>query len=668
MSDISIPGLTSKYNSTEIVKGLVEAEKTRLTSMEEELDSIELEKKHWQEVNRRLSALQTSAKKLFGFENPFNEKVVTSSNEGILTATADRSADLSDYSLKVLQTAKSDRFLSGSLSDDYRVESGTYTYKVGDEEVSFRFRGGKLRDFASKVNEQGNNLIRATVVKDTADTQVLLLEAIPTGSFNRMFFKDDAEKLALSASMIRRQPVNMQQADTSAIKDLTPAGLEERLDLQDDTLTLRYGGKASIPLNRDFPIEEGTILEIEVEIQDLDENQVIPAEPQPPELPNIPGIEYEGISVESAGSLLDLPPWESPPPPERSDDLSVIAFSDGTSRFNAEPIEDRLGPQRIAIPLKTYLDQLDSVELTNNNTHRDIQFRNIRVYNPDQQRGYEAVNPVDSAEDALVEFNGIEISRETNEIDDLIPGVTLDLNRASDEEVDLSIEPDRELSKESLIEFVFQYNNVITRILILSQDNPDVVDEIEYFTDEERDQAMEDLGDLRADLTLMQIKNRLQSIVTSPYETRAGNALSLLTQLGISSNETGGGGFNAAKLRGYLEINEGKLDQALNGDILAIKELFGMDSDGDLLMDSGAGVQLDNYLKAFTQTGGILTLKTDRLDREIDEQNDDIDDFKTYLEDYEQELKIEYGNMEGMLNQLESSSKSLDNMFNSNNQ
>jgi len=54
MSDISIPGLTSgKYKSSEIVKGLVEAESTRLESMETTLESLEEEQKHWQEINRR---------------------------------------------------------------------------------------------------------------------------------------------------------------------------------------------------------------------------------------------------------------------------------------------------------------------------------------------------------------------------------------------------------------------------------------------------------------------------------------------------------------------------------------------------------------------------------------------------------------------------------------
>jgi len=668
MSDINIPGLTSgKYNSQEIVKGLVEAESTRLDSMEETLSEIESEQKQWQSINRKLSSLQSSMKSLYGFENPFNEKNVSSSNESILRATADRTADLSEYSLKVNQIATSDRFLSASLDKDYPVEGGLYSFQVGDDEINFRYRGGKLEDFAKKLNEQGNNLVRATVVRDTADTQVMLIEAVPTGSSNSLFFKDQAEELAISTQLIRRVPVQSDQVNFSRSNSVQSTGEAERVQLQNDTLLLRYKGKASIPMDSTFPIEDGTLLEMEVKVTELDLDQLIPQEPDPPELPEPPGISFQGISIHGAGSELELPPWENPPPPERIDDMQILSLNNGSSVIKMDALKASPEFVKVQIPLKEYLNNLHSLEFENNNTHRDIVIRNVQVYNPQQARGFEASNPVDTARDALLEFNGIEIRRETNDIDDLIPGVNLELQKAGDEEVDLKIEPDRELAKEGLIEFVFQYNQAVTEMLILSQDNTDIVDEIEYFTDEEREKAMEKLGSLRGDLTIMQIKNRLQSIVTAPYETSAGDAMALLAQLGISSNETGGGGYNASKLRGYLEVNEEELDQALNGDMTAIKELFGRDSDGDLIMDSGIGVRIDNYLKAFTQTGGILAMKDDRYDSQIDSQNEDIDEFKSYLEDYEADLKQEYGNMEGMLNQLESSTSSLENLMNSDN-
>jgi flagellar hook-associated protein 2 len=195
------------------------------------------------------------------------------------------------------------------------------------------------------------------------------------------------------------------------------------------------------------------------------------------------------------------------------------------------------------------------------------------------------------------------------------------------------------------------------------------VNEIDYFTDEEREKALEELGTFRADITLMQLKNRLQRITSSPYETSLERELSMLSQIGISTNASvgGGGSVNVSKLRGYLEINEEVLDKSLQTNSRAIKELFGQDTDGDLVIDSGAGYELDRFLNPYIQTGGIFSTKIRMLDNGISDTNDEIEDYKEYLADYESDLKRKYGSMEGMLNQLESNSSSLDTFNQQNN-
>ena len=142
----------------------------------------------------------------------------------------------------------------------------------------------------------------------------------------------------------------------------------------------------------------------------------------------------------------------------------------------------------------------------------------------------------------------------------------------------------------------------------------------------------------------------------------------MMSQIGISTNAgSGGGSVNASKLRGYLEINEEMLDNALQTKSSNIKELFGMDTDGDLVVDTGVGYELDAFLNPYIQTGGIFTSKIGNLDTRITDTNREIEDYKEYLADYEQSLKVKYGNMEGTLNQLESNSSSLDTFNQQNN-
>jgi flagellar hook-associated protein 2 len=89
-----------------------------------------------------------------------------------------------------------------------------------------------------------------------------------------------------------------------------------------------------------------------------------------------------------------------------------------------------------------------------------------------------------------------------------------------------------------------------------------------------------------------------------PYPTSLGRELSLLAQVGISTNSSSfGGSLDATKLRGYIEINEQTLDAALTEKLDAVKELFGSDTNNDLVVDSGVAFAIDAYTRGFTQTG-----------------------------------------------------------------
>jgi flagellar hook-associated protein 2 len=273
-------------------------------------------------------------------------------------------------------------------------------------------------------------------------------------------------------------------------------------------------------------------------------------------------------------------------------------------------------------------------------------------------------HPVSTASDAVLDFRGIEVSRPGNTIDDLIDGLTLNLKRASDEPVDIKIEPDTENAKEGIIKFVYNYNQLLTKILVLTTDNQGVIDELEYLDDAEREKLDKQLGKLRGDLSLNQLKNRMQTIIASPYPTRAEEKLTMLAQIGISTNASSGntgGTMDYSKLRGYLEIDEEKLDSALENNIEAVKDLFGRDTSGDMIIDNGAAKKIDEFISPYTRTGGLVSIRLDRIEGQIDDTKDDIDDYKQHLDDYEANLKRQYGTMEAMLNQLEQSSKDLDN-------
>lgn len=145
------------------------------------------------------------------------------------------------------------------------------------------------------------------------------------------------------------------------------------------------------------------------------------------------------------------------------------------------------------------------------------------------------------ASDAQLSLDGIPVSREQNSIDDLIPGVTLNLKRPTTEALELTVGPDREAIKDEVITFVGYYNNVIADMNILTGSDPAVIDQLDYYTDDEKEEAKK-LGLYQGDSTLRQLKDRLQRIMMNPYETEADTDLRLLAQAGISTNSRPGGG------------------------------------------------------------------------------------------------------------------------------
>ena len=672
MSDISIPGVSSKYNTTKLVEDLVAAERIRLTRMEEQVEGFETTRDTWRDLNREMGTLQRSTKALYGFENPFAEKNAISSNERILTATASRTAPFDNYSITVKQVATADRFLSPSLSRDFRVQSGTYSFSVGGESVSLRYRGGTIADFARRLSDKGEGLLRATTVRDTPETQVLMIEAIPTGSANRLVFGDDAITFGVETGMMR--PVRAGGAEvslSSAVDTATSAGgtpvPENSFSLSDGVLRVQPSSSMRLPFDNPADVEEGMVLEYRYRTVDISEADLAPAVPPGPAFPDSPGVTYGGLTVKNSGSEFAVPPGEDWSPPEPVDDWDVFRLEGSQGNRELPAIEQSGEFRTVRVEAAGLPADVTALTVDNENTRRAVEIADIRLYNPDRQGNLEPANPVDTARDALIEFRGIEARRPTNAIDDLVDGLTINLKRASDEAVDLKIEPDTEAAKEGIIRFVFNYNSLLTRILVLTSDDPAVIDELEYLSDDDREAFEEQLGSLRGDLSLNQMKNRLQSIISNPYSTRAGSDLTLLAQIGVSTNASSGntgGSLDFSKLRGYLEIDEERLDSVLQSDIDSVKDLFGRDTSGDLVIDSGVARSVDDYLTPYTQTGGFVSNRISRIDSQIDSTKDDISDYEDYLENYEADLKRQYGNMEGMLNQLESSSRELDNFTN----
>jgi flagellar hook-associated protein 2 len=667
MSDISIPGVNSKYGTDKMIEGLMDVERIPLRRLEDQKETYEDQKKIWRDINLALSRFKDSSRELFGFQNPFQEHIAESSDETIVSASASRDASNEIVKIRVDQVASSDRFLSSPLPDDFRVPDGTYSFRIGENDVSFRFRENRLLTFIDAVNKRSKGLIKARLINDTSDTVVFMLESTKTGSSNKLILSDDSIELGLSTGLIRTVHQNTGTVDlsTDSILSRQSAGKEDIYTVLNNSLTLEPESEIKIPFSPIVDMKENLILEYDIQIINLDKEEYIPkAKPGGPEINSSGSTDFEGIRIDNSPSRVNLPEWTQPPPPVIRDSMNIMYLN---GNIQLPDLKDTEAEQHFSIPYSLTGSTISSIDIKNVNTHRQIIIRGIKVTNPDARAGFEAINPAGTALDAKLEIDGIPIIRETNSIDDLIQGVTLNINKTSDKVVEIEIMPDKESIKDGIISFVGYYNQVLQNIHILTSNDESVIGELEYLSDEEKEDARNNLGTFQGDMTFSQLKNRMQRIAMEAYRTSAGRDLSLLSQIGISTNSSGfGGGVNKSKLRGYLEINEDTLDEALSSDIQPIKDLFGRDTDGDFIIDTGAAYEMDRYINSYTQIGGLVASRISGIDTQINRTERSIRDMESKLDDKELELKIKFGRMEAALKTMEQSSSAIENFSNNN--
>jgi flagellar hook-associated protein 2 len=253
------------------------------------------------------------------------------------------------------------------------------------------------------------------------------------------------------------------------------------------------------------------------------------------------------------------------------------------------------------------------------------------------------------------------VRRSSNAVSDLIPGVTITVRKPGP--ATLTVAHDMENIKKQVVTLVGAYDGIITDIDVLTRKDETVISDAGYLSDDEKAKARKNLGLFIGDLSLQQLKGAMQQVMMNPYPTALGGTLSLLAQVGISTDTRapGSGGIDKAKLRGYLEVDEEKLKAAIDQNADAVRELFGADTTGDLVVDSGAAFKLDALLRPYVQIGGILPQRVTTLDTEIASSKREIADYKAKLVDYEAELKAKYAKMSSSLDSMNKSSQSIQN-------
>jgi len=219
--------------------------------------------------------------------------------------------------------------------------------------------------------------------------------------------------------------------------------------------------------------------------------------------------------------------------------------------------------------------------------------------------------------------SGILITSSSNTIENIVPGVTLDLLAASDEAVAVSISRDIDSIVDTFSEFISGYNEVMDRI-----------DELSDY-----DSETETSGILLGDGTLRSVERRLQQMIMANRSSPVGD-LRRLSDFGAH--------FRNSK----LEFNAEELREALGDDIDDVIEFFTNE-------DDGLAHEFKEKLEAITDTDGLLDRRGNTLETKKEQINDRIDVLNDRLDRRAETLLRQFLAMESSLAQMQSQQNAL---------
>jgi flagellar hook-associated protein 2 len=191
----------------------------------------------------------------------------------------------------------------------------------------------------------------------------------------------------------------------------------------------------------------------------------------------------------------------------------------------------------------------------------------------------------DSALDAQMTVDGVGVTRDSNTISDVLPGVTLNLvgqQASGDNPVSLVVSPDTDAINADVQDFVTNYNTAIS-----------------YLNSETAVNASTGASSaLSYEPMYENLIGTLRSTVSAAVPDTGSSAVQTLADVGITQASDG-----------TLSLDTDTLDQALSSSPSAVAALFNS--------TNGIANQVNTVLTPFTQTDGIMAAETSNTNTQI---------------------------------------------------
>lgn len=563
MDILSTSGINQFINSY-----TVSEQNKRVTPLENRKNKYSQLNTAWSDLSSKLGSLKSvlSELKVSTSSSIFNSRKTEFPANDFLSATASKNASVSAYTIRVNQLAKSDLVLSKTMTSDTSVGSmsGTHTVKI----TSGSFSGNvDIELTGSETNDTIMSKISAAINEDSAVVNSSSLVAANTftgaGDFVIRIGNDEDD-----------------YTETTISYDYTNQNYDTVLD---DLVQQINGNTNGITAEK---VVNGANVSLKLTVDDKEQFITINQADDTGNL--LSGLGIDVANEKSTSALVST---------------SLFAPTSGNSKLSFTAKESGFDNRLIMSDVSG--SALNFIGLTN----AILTSRTQVAGDDDAGYMYTATSSTDNELNSKLTFNGINIQRNSNSVDDLVTNVTFDLKsvmEVTDNDISVGVNIDKDVIKGKVEEFVKKFNETYTYIK-------------NRFTTDSLGR-----GIFVGDTTAMSLMNKLSNTVISKIEGISDDKINYLSELGISFDPN----------LGLSVSDSSKLENAIKNTPTQVSDIFNS--------DSGIAKSLYTTVDSYLGANGTIANMTNSHDKNLNYLNDRIAAINDSIEKSASVLRSQY--------------------------
>ncbi|GAA7255417.1 flagellar filament capping protein FliD [Helicobacter pylori] len=628
IGSLSSLGLGSKVLNYDVIDKLKDAdEKALIAPLDKKMEQNVEKQKALVEIKTLLSALKGPVKTLSDYSTYISRKSNVTGDA--LSASVGAGVPIQDIKVDVQNLAQGDINELGakfsSRDDIFSQVDTTLKFYTQNKDYAVDIKAGMtLGDVAQSITDATNGEVMGIVMKTGGnDPYQLMVNTKNTGEDNRVYFGshlqstltnknalslgvDGSGKSELSLNLkgadgnMHEVPIMLELPESASIKQKNTAiqkAIEQALENDPNFKDLIANGDISIDTlhgGESLIINDRRGGNIEIKGSKAKELGFLQTTTQESDLlkssRTIKEGKLEGV-ISLNGQKLDLKALtkESNTSEQNTDAIiQAINAKEGLNAFkNAEG--------KLVINSKTGMLTIKGEDALGKNSLKDLGLSAgiMQSYEASQNTLFMSKN-LQKASDSEFTYNGVSITRPTNEVNDVISGVNITLEQTTEpnKPAIISVSRDNQAIIDSLKEFVKAYNELI----------PKLDEDTRYDADTKIAGIFNGVGDIRT------IRSSLNNVFS--YSVHTDNGVESLMKYGLSLDD-----------KGVMSLDEAKLSSTLNSNPKATQDFFYGSDSKDM---GGREIHQEGIFSKFNQVianlidGGNAKLKIyeDSLDRD----------------------------------------------------